>query len=173
MLNSGGIEGITKKNVELISKMESSSITSRTTGERIADIAATCVGSWTFLITQSVLLAIWVILNVGHWWQPWDPYPFVLLNLVLSFEAAFATPVILMSQNRQSQLTERRNQLDLQINLLAEQENTAQLKLLRLLCEKAGIKLAEPDEAAFEQAVHPDEIIRQIVEGGEAKPRQS
>lgn len=160
-----GIEGITRKNVELISKMEHSSITRRTFGERVADWVAASVGSWTFLIVQSALLIGWMVLNVIHYLHPWDPYPFILLNLVLSFQAAFATPVILMSQNRQAKLSERRNQLDLQINLLQEQENTTQLKLLRLLCEHAGIEIPEPDEKAMEEAVDPDEIIRQIVNG--------
>jgi len=160
-----GIEGITRKNVELISKMEHSAITSRNFAERVADWVAASVGSWTFLILQSVILICWMILNVIHYVRPWDPYPFILLNLVLSFQAAFATPVILMSQNRQAKLTERRNQLDLQINLLQEQENTEQLKLLRLLCEHAGIPIPEPDEKAMEEAVDPDELIRQIVNG--------
>ena len=161
------IEGITKKNVELISRMEKTSNRARTIGERVADIVSLTVGSWTFLIVQAVLLLIWIVLNIHAWSTPWDPYPFILLNLVLSFEAAFATPIILMSQNRQARLSERRNQLDLQINLLAEQENTAQLKLIRLLCEKAGIKLSESDERVFEQAVDPDKILRQIADGAD------
>ena len=93
----------------------------------------------------------------------WDPYPFILLNLVLSFQAAFASPIIMMSQNRQAKVDARRNQLDLQINLLAEQENTEMLMLLRLLCEKAGI---EPErkaiEKALEEATNPQEVVRQL-----------
>lgn len=158
------IEEITRSNVELIAKMEDASIRNRTFSERVADLAAAGIGSWTFLIIQSVLLFAWILLNVTGSWKPWDPYPFILLNLVLSFEAAFATPLILMSQNRQAQVSERRNQLDLQINLLAEQENTEQLQMLRLLCEHAGIKLMHKQEKAFEQAIHPDELIRQIIE---------
>ena len=158
------IEGITAKNVERISQLENSSIYRRTTGEHVADIATKWVGSWTFLIVQCVLLGIWVCVNIESFWKPWDPYPFVLLNLVLSFQAAFATPIILMSENRQARLNERRNQLDLQINLLAEQENTQQLKLLRLLCEKSGIRLAQYEEQALEESVDPNKIIKQIIE---------
>lgn len=118
------LRDLTRRNVELIGQMEAAATQSRTTGERIADVVTSWVGSWAFLIVQSVLLALWITLNLLGVWTPWDPFPFVLLNLVLSFQAAFATPIILMSQNRQSRLAERRNHLDLQINLLAEQEST-------------------------------------------------
>ncbi len=165
------IHDITQRNVELIAKMESAFDNRRTFGERIADLVATSVGSWPFLITQSALMVIWVTLNVVALWKQWDPYPFNLLNLALSFQAAFATPIILMSQNRQSRIDERRNHLDLQINLLAEQENTEQLRLLRLLCEKAGIGLGGPLHA-LEQATQPDEIMRQFTETAESKDEQ-
>jgi uncharacterized membrane protein len=164
MATQSRIEGVTAKNVELISKMEHSSINSRTTAEWIADVVADWVGSWTFVVLQSVLLLIWLLLNVQIFWKPWDPYPFVLLNLVLSFQAAFATPVILMSQNRQARLADRRNQLDLQINLLAEQENTQQLRLLRLLCQKVGVDLRETDGDLLEEPIDPGVIVQQIVE---------
>jgi uncharacterized membrane protein len=157
------LNDITQRNVELITQMEKASVSQRTIGERVADLVAAGVGSWPFLIAQSVLLILWMAVNVVAWWMPWDPYPFVLLNLVLSFQAAFASPIILMSQNRQARLDERRNHLDLQINLLAEQENTEQLRLLHLLCEKAGIRLeAQTTGQAFEEATQPAEIVRQI-----------
>jgi uncharacterized membrane protein len=162
------INEMTRQNVELIARMEAASEHCRTFGERFADFVVIWVGSWTFLIIQSVLLVIWMILNAMAWWSPWDAYPFILLNLVLSFQAAFATPVILMSQNRQGRLSERRNQLDLQINILAEQENTEQLRLLRLLCEKVGIAINVPISKAMEEATHPDDIVRQITESTES-----
>lgn len=164
------IEDITRRNVETIAKLEAVEARTRTCGERVADLAVKWVGSWTFLIVQSVLLVIWMILNIFGWINHWDPYPFVLLNLVLSFQAAFATPIILMSENRQARLDERRNHLDLQINLLAEQENTEQLRLLQLLCEHAGIRVNNSEMHALEGAAHPDSIIRQIIESVECTP---
>jgi len=161
---SSAINEITRQNVALIAKMEAASNRTRTFGQRVADNVAKGVGSWTFLIIQSLILLLWMCLNIIGHWSHWDPYPFILLNLVLSFQAAFATPVILMSQNRQARLSEQRNQLDLQINMLAEQENTEQLRLLRLLCAKAGLQTNSPMERALEEATHPDEIISQIVE---------
>jgi uncharacterized membrane protein len=160
---------ITRRNVEMIAEMEMSTGKSRTTGERVADFVAAWVGSWPFLIVQSIILATWMTVNVMAWQFRWDPYPFILLNLVLSFQAAYATPIILMSQNRQGKLADRRNKLDLQINLLAEQENTEQLRLLRLLCEKAGIAVDKKLAKALEEATEPRQIVRQIDEAVEAK----
>lgn len=154
-----GLDGITRRNVAEIAEMERASIRNRTRGERIADLVAAWVGSWAFLIIQSTLLAAWMVVNALKTFANWDVYPFVLLNLVLSFQAAFATPIILMSGNRQARLNEQRNQVDLQINLLAEQENTEQLRLLRMVCEKLGIQVGNGNQSAFEEATRPDEII--------------
>jgi uncharacterized membrane protein len=76
-----------------------------TVGERIADAFAAKMGSWTFIITQSLILTAWIIVNVVAWIRHWDPYPFILLNLALSFQAAYAAPIIMMSQNRQGAKT--------------------------------------------------------------------
>lgn len=158
------LKDITQRNVELVAQMERGATCERTFGEKVADLIAAWVGSWTFLIVQSALLAAWMALNLLGWVLKWDPYPFILLNLVLSFQAAYATPILLMSQNRQARLNERRNHLDLQINLLAEQENTEQLRLLRLLCQSAGVSFDQIEEAAFEEQTQPVEIVRQITE---------
>lgn len=136
---------------------------SRTRGERIADAFAAVVGSWTFLILLTLILGLWVVANVMAWVRHWDPYPFILLNLVLSFQAAYATPIIIMSQNRQARLATRRNQLDLQINLLAEQENTEMLRLLRRLCEKVGVSMVEEEaERALEEETKPRKVVSEI-----------
>ena len=157
------LASLTQRNVETIAKLETASRDQRTRGERISDAIAVGIGSWTFIIFQSTLLGIWMLLNLTAWIRHWDPYPFILLNLALSFQVAFAGPIIMMSQNRQSRFIERRNQLDLQINLLAEQENTQMLRLLRLLCEKAGISPQELSGAAIlTQETKPDALIKQI-----------
>ena len=91
-------------------------------GDKIADIVTNIVGSWRFIIIQSCLLTIWIILNVTAWIVRWDPYPFILLNLALSFQAAYATPFILMSQNRQSTIDRENAQQDLDCDIKAEME---------------------------------------------------
>ena len=74
-----------------------------TFGQRAAESVARFVGSWTFILGQSVLLAVWVTLNVLAYVRHWDPYPFILLNLGLSLQAAYTAPMILMAQNRQAE----------------------------------------------------------------------
>ena len=76
-------------------------------GARVADKVAATVGSWPFIIAQSVVLTLWIVLNVVAYVRHWDPYPFILLNLALSFQAAYAAPFIMMSQNRQAAIDRR------------------------------------------------------------------
>ena len=94
-----------------------------TLGEKLADKIASFGGSWTFLICFGMFLVLWILLNtVVLWVHPVDPYPFILLNLVLSCLAAIQAPIIMMSQNRQEAKDRLRSQHDYQINLKAELE---------------------------------------------------
>ena len=93
-----------------------------TIGQRIADAVAATMGSWTFIIAQSVALMFWIALNVTAYVKQWDPYPFILLNLALSFQAAYAAPFIMMSQNRQQDIDRKSAENDYQINIKAELE---------------------------------------------------
>jgi uncharacterized membrane protein len=93
-----------------------------TLGQRAADWVVTKVGSWGFIIGQSSLLGIWAILNVTAWIKHWDPYPFILMNLVLSLQAAYTAPMIMMSQNRQAARDRIEAHNDYEINLKAETE---------------------------------------------------
>jgi len=153
---------VTERNIKATTRMERTLEESRSVGERAADRFAAIVGSWTFIILQTVLLLAWIVVNVLAWQYRWDPYPFILLNLALSFQAAYASPIIMMSQNRQARVADLRNKLDLQINLLAEQESTEALRLLRHLCEKAGIEIDDRQTRALEQATRPEQLARQL-----------
>ncbi len=93
-----------------------------TVGQKISDKVTDIVGSWKFIITQSIILFFWILLNLWAWMEAWDPYPFILLNLVLSFQAAFTAPIIMMSQNRQNEMDRRRAENDYHINVKAELE---------------------------------------------------
>jgi CRP/FNR family cyclic AMP-dependent transcriptional regulator len=93
-----------------------------TLGQRVADKVADTIGSWPFIIIQSMILTVWIILNVTAWVHHWDIYPFILLNLMLSFQAAYAGPVIMMSQNRQSSKDRLAAEIDHQVNTKAELE---------------------------------------------------
>ena len=94
----------------------------RSPGQRIADQVAATVGSWRFILVQSALLAVWIALNVTAWVRTWDPYPFILLNLVLSFQAAYTAPILMMSQNRQAEIDRRDAAHDYEVNVKAERE---------------------------------------------------
>jgi uncharacterized membrane protein len=91
-------------------------------GQRAADTVARVMGSWRFVITQSVILAVWTALNVVAWIHHWDPYPFILMNLMLSLQAAYTAPVIMMSQNRQTERDRVEAHNDFLINQKAEEE---------------------------------------------------
>lgn len=97
-----------------------------TVGQRVADKVADTIGSWPFIITQTIILTIWITLNViasiNHWGWAWDVYPFILLNLALSFQAAYSGPVIMMSQNRQSLKDRIAAEVDHDVNTKAELE---------------------------------------------------
>jgi uncharacterized membrane protein len=116
-----------------------------TTGQRIADIVAASMGSWRFIIIQSVILLIWIALNVTAFVEQWDPYPFILLNLALSFQAAYAAPFIMMSQNRQQDVDRKAAEHDHQINIKAELE-------IELLHQKVD-QLRETEVLYLTQAV--------------------
>ena len=93
-----------------------------TLGQRVADRVAVTMGSWRFIIIQSTILAIWVTFNVVAYINHWDPYPFILLNLALSFQAAYAAPIIMMSQNRQADKDRLQTKNDYEVDLKAELE---------------------------------------------------
>ena len=155
---------LTQRGVDKIARMEQAADDVRTTAERVADAIANAVGSWKFILIQSGLFAVYVVLNVTAFLRHWDPYPFILLNLFLSFQAAYTGPILMMSQNRQARLAERRNHLDLQINLLAERETTEILRLLRAICAKQDVPVENPDCSGMEHDIEPEQLVRQIEE---------
>jgi uncharacterized membrane protein len=110
-------------------------------GDRLADWFAETVGSWRFIIIQSAILALWIAMNVTAYVRHWDPYPFILLNLALSFQAAYAAPIIMMSQNRQSDVDRHRAEHDYQVNIKAELEIELLHQKIDALREQEMIKL--------------------------------
>jgi uncharacterized membrane protein len=118
-----------------------------TQGQRAADLVARTVGSWRFIIGQSILLAIWAVLNVVGWLHHWDPYPFILMNLLLSLQAAYTAPVIMMSQNRKADRDRIEAHNDYLVNMKAEEE-------IRAIMEK----LATQDRALTDIAGQLDRI---------------
>jgi uncharacterized membrane protein len=116
-----------------------------TTGQKIADAVAATMGSWPFIIVQTTILALWIGANVTAWVNHWDPYPFILLNLALSFQAAYAAPFIMMAQNRQQDIDRMAAENDHQVNVKAELE-------IELLHQKIDA-LREKEVLALTQAI--------------------
>lgn len=108
----------------------------RTFGERAADNLANWAGSWTFILGFLIFLALWMAFNVYAFLNIWDPYPFILLNLVLSCIAALQAPIILMSQNRQSQKDRQKAEYDYKVNRKAERGIEEILKRLEKIERK-------------------------------------
>ncbi len=118
-----------------------------TFGQKVADSVAATMGSWPFIIVQTTILALWITLNIVAWIQHWDPYPFILLNLALSFQAAYAAPFIMMSQNRQADVDRCKAEDDYRINIKAELEIELLHQKLDELREKEVLSLVRSVEA--------------------------
>ena len=111
-------------------------------GEKAADGVASIVGSWRFVLIQSALLIAWLIWNATSG-RPFDPFPFILLNLMLSFQAAYTAPIIMMSQNRQSDVDRERALEDYDVNCKAELEIETLHQKIDLLRETEIARLTD------------------------------
>jgi uncharacterized membrane protein len=116
---------------------------SLTLGQVISDVVAKTVGSWTFIIIQSLCIIAWIIFNTHNGYSAWDAYPFILLNLVLSFQAAYTAPAIMMSQNRQSEIDRQQAHDDFEINVKAELEIEMLHQKIDLMKEQEFLFLTE------------------------------
>lgn len=109
-------------------------------GDRIADAVAAGMGSWRFIIIQSAIVVLWIAVNLVGVALRWDPYPFILLNLLFSTQAAYAAPIIMMSQNRAAAKDRARDDLEAQEVAELFQMNKTQLEILKALHELQATK---------------------------------
>ena len=131
-------------------------------GERLSEWIALFAGSMLFVYIHVVWFALWILINTVFK-AAIDPFPFTFLTFVVSLEAIFLSTFILISQNHETQLTNRRNHLDLQINMLAEQENTKMLELLQEIAKKVGVKVDDEATKALVEEVDPEVLLEEIV----------
>jgi uncharacterized membrane protein len=151
-------------NVDRMRKLEEWSKRHHTFADRMAEKVAAFCGRITFVWIHAVLFTAWIAWNVSPL-PRFDPYPFTFLTLCVSLEAIFLSSFILISQNYEMRVTERRTQLDLQVNLLTEQENTKILALLEQMAKKMGVlEEDDPEIDALAEAIKPETIVRQIEE---------
>ena len=116
-------------------------------GSRLADSVAKSMGSWKFIIVQTVLVVLWMSLNLVAFFYHWDVYPFILLNLLFSTQAAYAAPIIMMSQNRQNERDRAQAQADYQTNIDAKEE----IEALTLILNKLDVEKLDKIIAMLEQ----------------------
>jgi uncharacterized membrane protein len=118
-----------------------------TTGQKISDLVAKTVGSWKFIIIQSICILAWITYNSVNNANVWDPYPYILLNLMLSFQAAYTAPAIMMSQNRLSEIDRQQANNDFEINVKAELEIELLHQKIDMMKEKELFALTKAVEA--------------------------
>jgi len=131
----------------LIKSFEAKALKKRSLAVRFADDLTSLFGSMFFLIVNALVFIVWILINTGkvQGIAPFDPFPFSMLTTVVSLEAIILTVIVLMSQNRSSLISSMREEIDIQVNLIAEREITKILKLLNELLKVKGIKLEDKE----------------------------
>jgi uncharacterized membrane protein len=161
--DAGSVDELTEQNVRAIVDLERAAKLNRSFSQRVAHAVASFCGTMTFAWVHVAWFSLWIGLNVWPGIKHVDPFPFIFLTLMVSLEAIFLSTFILISQNEETRLAERRNALDLQINLLTEQENTKMLQMLAAIGRKLDVRFdGDPDLTVLEQATRPDKLAQQI-----------
>lgn len=164
------VDDLTQANVKAIQRLEHEASRVRGPMDRFADQVSRFCGSPAFFWVHVVWFAGWIAFNARSGPGTFDPYPFTFLTLVVSLEAIFLSTFILISQNHAARISERRNQLDLQINLLTEQENTKMLQMVDRIAHAVGaIDDQDPTLQVLEQAMRPEKLAEQIDRAAERK----
>ena len=162
--NGSSVAELTEQNVRKVSQLEESAREQRTAADRVAEKIANFCGSMTFVAVHVVLFGGWILLNTFPGLPHFDPFPFTFLTLVVSLEAIFLSTFILISQNLETRVSERRSHLDLQLNMLSEQENTKMITILLAIAEKVGADLSsDPHVEALSEDTEPERLVEQII----------
>jgi uncharacterized membrane protein len=162
--NSRTVNGVVHGNIEMLLKSRKQYEQSKTLTDRVADWITKWSGSMTFVYLHVFFFGLWIAANVGIFnVSPFDPFPFGMLTTVVSLEAIFLSTFVLVSQNREAAIAERREELDLQIDLLSEREITRILQLVDAIAKRLEIELEEPEDLQELKAdTSPEEILQEI-----------
>jgi uncharacterized membrane protein len=154
--------GAAASNVEKIAQLEAEQLHRRSFFEWMGDRAVAIVGSGWVALFHLLWFLGWILVNTGRvpGVEPFDPYPFNFLTMIVSLEAIFITLAVLNNQNRMTRQADKRAHLDLQVNLLAEQESTATLRLLQRVAEKLGVS---PEELHQVEALTEETDVAEIL----------
>ena len=155
-----------KKTHQIIRSFEAKENRKRPMSIRIADKLTHYFGSLGFLLINFLIFIFWVLINTGKiaGLPIFDPYPFVLLITFVSLEAIILTVIVLMSQNRQNYIATRRDELQLQVELIAEREISKSLQMLQLILKKKGIELKDEELSEMLEAVNTSYITKKLEE---------
>lgn len=162
--HSARLARVIEQNIDTIMNSRRAVANQRTGQERLADAITDFSGRMYFVYFHILWFGIWILINLGFFGiEPFDPYPFGLLTMIVSLEAIFLSTFVLISQNRFSAEADRRADLDLQIGLLAEHELTRVLKMLDEIQDKLGIENNDDRELQdLEKNVHPEDVLAEI-----------
>ena len=157
------VADVTRENVKAMRELDELENARRGWADHVADLLARACGHIGFVIVHAIGFGAWMAWNTWGSAEPPDPFPFSLLTLWASVEGIFLMSFVLISQNFQARVAERRNQLDLQINLLAEQENSKMLLLLEDIARKVGaLETNDNEVGVLVQATRPEKLAEQI-----------
>jgi uncharacterized membrane protein len=142
--HSPQISGSAKGNIESIAQIEQAFVRQRSGVDRLGEIISRYAGSLGFAVAHLCGVSAWMAINAGLTSiDPFDPYPFSFLGVLVALEAVFLSTFVLMTQKRQSRQAEHWAHLSLQIGLLSEQETTKMLQMLTLVCNRVGVKTSQ------------------------------
>ena len=151
------------RNIRTLVRLRLRAERARSLQDRAADVLTAFSGRMLFVYLHIVWFVAWFVLNTGVFGlRPFDPFPYGLLTLIVSLEGIFLSTFLLISQNRMAEVSERRADLDLQINLLAEHELTRALQLLDAIREKLGIESPDAELAELEMETRPEDVLGEI-----------
>jgi uncharacterized membrane protein len=139
-----------RSNIESVARLEERSLEQRNVSQQVGDAIADFAGSMPFVLLHVTLFVCWVLINAGYvpFIPRFDPYPYVLLTMIVSLEGVMLSTFVLIKQNRMSKRADQRHHLNLQIDLLAEKEVTKMLQMQRKLCSHLGFTdIGEDPEA--------------------------
>jgi uncharacterized membrane protein len=155
---------IIERNIRTIIELRLKASRERSSQDRAADTITSFSGSMVFVYLHIAWFFIWVLLNTGRFGvQPFDPFPYGLLTMIVSLEAIFLSTLVLITQNRLSLESEHRADLDLHIGLLTEHELTRVLQMLDAIQDKLGIENhADSELADLEMETRPEDVLAEI-----------
>jgi uncharacterized membrane protein len=168
--HAGAPHDVVDRNVRALAEIRAGYFDKRPLQGRIADAITGFAGSMGCIYLHLALFGSWLLVNSGAVpvIEPFDPYPFVMLAMFASVEAIFLSTFVLISQNRQSELAEKRNDLDLQVNLLAEHEITRILQLVDAIAKRLNVAPNDHETEVLKQDVRPEAVMKRM-EAAEAR----